>query len=86
MSIRDTAISKLEKLSEPLVQEVSDFIDFIVHKHQTNFDANQPAEPIVESWSQWFETVDNLDVIPSESVSNYQHLLLEKYRQQGLEL
>ncbi len=64
---------------------MSDFIDFVIHKYQAKPDT-QPAETIEESWSQWFETVDHLDVIPSEAVSNYQQLLLEKYRQQGLEL
>jgi hypothetical protein len=86
MTTRDTAIAKLQQLSEPLLQEVSDFIDFVIHKYQAKPDTNQPAETIAESWSQWFETVDHLDVIPSEAVSNYQQLLLEKYRQQGLEL
>ncbi|MDB9316981.1 MULTISPECIES: DUF2281 domain-containing protein [Cyanophyceae] len=86
MKIRDTAIAKLQNLSEPLIQEVSDFIDFIIHKYQAQPDTNQPAETIAESWSQWFKTVDCLDVTPPEPVSNYQQLLLEKYRQQGLEL
>ncbi len=33
-----------------------------------------------------WESVDRLEAISSESVSNYQQLLLTKYRQQGLEL
>ncbi|CCI20935.1 hypothetical protein [Microcystis aeruginosa] len=86
MTTRDTAIAKLHQLSEPLLQEVSDFIDCIIHKHQAKPDASQAAEKIVERWSQWFETVDHLDVTPLQPVSNYQQLLLKKYRQQGLEL
>jgi len=86
MTTRDTAIAKLQQLSEPLLQEVSDFIDFIIHKHQAKPDTSQTAEKIVERWSQWFETVDHLDVTPLQPVSDYQQLLLEKYRQQGLEL
>jgi hypothetical protein len=57
MTTRDTAIAKLQQLSEPLLQEVSDFIDFVIHKYQAKPDT-QPAETIAESWSQWFETVD----------------------------
>jgi len=86
MTTRYTAIAKLHQLSEPLLQEVSDFIDFIIHKHQAKPDTSQTAEKIVERWSQWFEKVDHLDVKPLQPVSNYQQLLLEKYRQQGLEL
>ena len=33
MTIHDTAIAKLQQLSEPLAQEVSDFIDFVIHQH-----------------------------------------------------
>ncbi len=33
MTMRDTAIAKLKQLSEPLLQEVSDFIDLVIHKH-----------------------------------------------------
>ncbi|MCC5654089.1 DUF2281 domain-containing protein [Nostoc sp. XA013] len=31
MTIRETAIAKLQQLSEPLLQEVTDFIDFVIH-------------------------------------------------------
>jgi hypothetical protein len=93
MTIRETAIplasfanAKLQQLSEPLLQEVTDFIDFVIHKHQVKIADSQPNEPLVEKWSQWFEAVDSLDISPSEPVSNYQQLLLNKYRQQGLEL
>jgi hypothetical protein len=86
VTIRETAIAKLQNLSEPLLQEVSDFIDFVIHKYQVKPDTNPPAETITESWSQWFKAVDCLDVTPPEAVSNYQQLLLDKYRQQRLEL
>lgn len=86
MTIRETAIAKLQQLSEPLLQEVTDFIDFVIHKHQVKIADTQPDEPLVEKWSQWFEAVDSLEVSPPEPASNYQQLLLNKYRQQGLEL
>ncbi len=93
MTIRETAMplasfanAKLQQLSEPLLQEVTDFIDFVMHKHQVKIAESQPDEPLVEKWSQWFEAVDSLEVSPPEAVSNYQQLLLNKYRQQGLEL
>ncbi|MBN3909357.1 MAG: DUF2281 domain-containing protein [Nostoc sp. NMS1] len=86
MTIRETAIAKLQQLSEPLLQEVTDFIDFVIQKHQVKNADSQPDETLVEKWSQWFEAVDSLEVSPPEPVSNYQQLLLNKYRQQGLEL
>ncbi len=86
MTIRETAIAKLQQLSEPLLQEVTDFIDFVIHKHQVKIADSQPDEALVGKWLQWFEAVDSLEVSPPEPVSNYQQLLLNKYRQQGLEL
>lgn len=41
---------------------------------------------LAEAWVRWFESVDRLEVIPTESANDYQKLLLSKYRQQGLEL
>lgn len=85
MTTRDSAIAKLQQLSEPLVQEVNDFIDFVLHKHQAKIDT-QDEEQLRQKWSQWFEEVDRLEVISTAPNSNYQQLLLNKYRKQGLEL
>jgi hypothetical protein len=86
MTIRETAISKLNQLPEFLVQEVNDFIDFVAYKHQSKVIESQPEAALVETWSQWFEAVDDLDVTLSELNSTYPELLLRKYRQQGLNL
>lgn len=86
MNIQDTTIAKLQRLSEPLLQEVNDFIDFIIHKHHSEISNSQCDEILAGRWSQWFETVEKLDVNPSESINNYQQILLNKYQQQGLEL
>ncbi|MEJ6482736.1 hypothetical protein N0Y54_15605 [Nostoc punctiforme UO1] len=56
-----------------------------MHKHQVKIAESQPDKTLVGKWSQWFKAVDSLEVSPPESVSNYQQLLLDKYRQQGLE-
>lgn len=85
MTIRDIAITKLQQLSESLLQEVSDFIDFVIDKHQAKTVDCQPNE-ILNAWSRWFEAVDRLDATSHEPASEYQQLLLNKYRQQGLEL
>lgn len=85
MTIRDTTIAKLQQLPEPLLQEVSNFIDFVTHKHQAQTVDSQQEETL-KVWSNWFEAVDRLDASSPEPASNYQQLLLNKYRQQGLEL
>jgi len=86
MNIQDATIAKLQRLSEPLLQEVNDFIDFIIHKHQGKISNSQSDEILIGRWSQWFEAVEKLDVNPSDSTNNYQQLLINKYQQQGLEL
>ena len=86
MTIRETAISKLDQLPEVLVQEVSDFIDLLDHKYRVKTFDTQPDGKLIERWLQWFEAVDGLTVNSTEPINDYQQLLLEKYRQQGLEL
>ena len=85
MTTRDNAIAKLQQLSEPLLQEVNDFIDFVIHKHRPEIDS-QPDEKLRQKWLQWFDEVERLDVISPAPTSNYQQLLQGKYRKQGLEL
>ncbi|MCC5643073.1 DUF2281 domain-containing protein [Nostoc sp. CHAB 5824] len=72
MTIREITIAKLQQLSESLLQEMTDFIDFVIHKHQVKIADTQPDETLVGKWPQWFEAVDSLDVSPPEAVSNYQ--------------
>lgn len=86
MTIRETTIAKLQQLPEPLLQQVSDFIDFLAHTQQHNTANNHPNSNVAASWLQWFESVELMDVAPTEPASDYQQLLLAKYRQQGLEL
>lgn len=85
MSTRDSAIAKLQQLSEPLLQEVNNFIDFVIRKHQAEIDS-QTDEKREQKWLQWFEEVERLNVISPNPTSNYQQLLLNKYQQHSLEL
>lgn len=86
MAIREATIAKLQQLPESILQEVSDFIDFVMIKHQCGTNNDEPQKDISQVWTQWFESVDRLEVSPTESTSEYQKLLLNKFRQQGLEL
>ncbi len=85
MNTRNSAIAKLQQLSEPLLQEVSDFIDFVIHKHQAEVDS-QSDHKLKQKWLQWFKEVERLDVISPDPTSNYQQLLLNKDQKDGLEL
>jgi hypothetical protein len=86
MTIRETAIAKLQQLPEALLQQVSDFIDLLTDKEQHSSAINNPKGELAEVWARWFESVDHLEIIPTKPASDYQQLLLTKYRQQGLEL
>jgi hypothetical protein len=87
MSTRKATIEKFQQLPESLLQEVEDFIDFIVHKHQAETASTSSVEKTVGAWADWFEAVDRLEVVSTpEPNSSYQQNLLNKYRQQGLDL
>ncbi|MBW4612914.1 MAG: DUF2281 domain-containing protein [Desmonostoc vinosum HA7617-LM4] len=86
MTIRETTIAKLQELPEPLLQEVNDFIDFVVHKHESQTANDKIQSDVALAWTQWFESVDRIAATPTKLTSKSQQLLLNKYRQQGLEL
>ncbi|MBC6418424.1 MAG: DUF2281 domain-containing protein [Prochloron sp. SP5CPC1] len=86
MTIRTTTTAKLQQLPESLLQEVDDFIDFLAHKHQSRIADGKSPRNVVDTWAKWFESVDCDNQTPAEPTSEYQQLLLNKYRQQGLEL
>lgn len=90
MKIRETAIAKLLQLPEPLLQQVSDFIDLLTDGQHSatlsNPQTDNTQSKLTEAWAQWFEAVDRSEITPTEPVKDYHQLLLAKYRQQGLEL
>jgi len=86
MTTRDLAIAKLQQLSEPLLQVINDYIDSVLHQHPNAIADSQASQKLVTAWEKWFDEVEQLDIIITEPVSEYQSLLLNKYRQQGLTL
>jgi hypothetical protein len=85
VTIRETAIAKVQQLPESLLQEISDFIDFIARRHQAKM-VNLPGDDRSEAWARWFEAADSLEITPTTPTSEYQQRLLSKYQQQGLNL
>ncbi|MBW4583429.1 MAG: DUF2281 domain-containing protein [Tildeniella nuda ZEHNDER 1965/U140] len=86
MTIRERAIAKLQQLPEPLLQEISDFIDLIAYKYQAKVANHLIEDDRFEAWAQWFEVADSLEITPTTPTNDYQQRLLNKYRQQGLNL
>jgi hypothetical protein len=86
MTIRETTIAKLQQLPELLLKQVSDFIDLLTERKQRSIDINNPEGEPCKAWARWFEAVDHLEINPTKPASDYQQLLLSKYRQQGLDL
>ena len=86
MNIRETAIAKLQQLPDSLLQQVSDFIDFLTYRRQHIAAVDEHNNALTETWIRWFNSVDHLQFTPTETVSDYQQHLLSKYRKQGLEL
>ena len=90
MTIRETAIAKIQQLPDALVQEIIDFIDSITHNHQARIASYSPEGDRSEAWTRWFQVTDSLEITaettPTAPTSEYQQHLLSKYRQQGLDL
>lgn len=71
MTIRDIAIAKLQQLPESLLPEVSDFIDFVMHKHQNRIAEPKIPDDMAKAWAQWFEEVDRLEVTNNQPESEF---------------
>lgn len=44
MTLDEQTILKLKQLPEPLVEEVSNFIDYLLWKHQASLNSTKPSE------------------------------------------
>ncbi|WP_008309983.1 DUF2281 domain-containing protein [Leptolyngbya sp. PCC 6406] len=90
MTIRETAIAKIQQLPESLIQEIIDFIDFITRNRQTKTAIDLFGGDRSGDWSRWFEATESLEIAsqrtPTAPTTEYQQQLLGKYRQQGLDL
>ena len=70
MKIRETAIAKLQQLPEPLLQQVSDFIDLLQERQRHTTAIDTPQGELSEAWAQWFESVDRLEAEEFEAISD----------------
>ena len=68
MTIRQTAIAKLQQQPESLLLEVSNFIDLVIRKHQSETANDKPQDDVAKIWEKWFEGVDLLQVKPIDEL------------------
>ncbi len=54
MTVYEQTISKIQQLPEPLVEEVSDFIDFLMLKHNRG------------DWQLWMHFSESLEIAESD--------------------
>lgn len=76
MTIRETAIEKLQKLPDSLLQQVSDFIDFLIYRHRKTTTVDTQENTLAEEWEIWFEAVDHLPIKSFEDIDDCQQHLL----------
>lgn len=54
MNIQDKTIAQIRQMPDALIQEVSDFIDFLIMKHGGN------------NWELWLQFSESLDLAESD--------------------
>ncbi|MEG4212128.1 hypothetical protein [Microcoleus sp. S13_B4] len=53
------------------MQEISDFLVFVMHKHQNRIAEPKLLDDIAKAWAKRFEEVDRLEVMTNESDSEF---------------
>lgn len=82
---RDATLAKIEQLPDSLLAKVSDFADLLIEEHDHKEVTPSAEGSLSQAWNNWFESLETSTNPPEQSL-DYQQLLLEKYRKQGLEL
>lgn len=86
MNTREVVVNKLQQLPDPLISRVDEFIDLLIAQKQNQVVNVQSSESLTDRWKRWFEKVDQLPILNHEPQNEYQQRLLQKYRQQSLDL
>lgn len=86
MNSREVAITKLKQLSEPSLEKANQLLDSLLQEQQTQNQNTTSQETLKAKWEKWFAEVEQLEVSPESSPDKYEQHLLNKYRQQGLDL
>ena len=66
MTIPDITIALIAATSRIILPEVTDFIDFVMHKHQNRIAEPKLPDDIAKAWAKSFEEVDRLEIRTNE--------------------
>ncbi|MEG5042761.1 MULTISPECIES: hypothetical protein [unclassified Microcoleus] len=61
----------LQQLPESFLPKVTDYIDFVMHKHQNRIAEPKLPDDIAKAWAKGFEEVDRLEVRTNEPDSEF---------------
>jgi len=84
MNSREAAIAKLRQLSDPSLEKANQLLDSLLQEQDKQDSLSQ--ETLKVKWEKWFAEVDQLEVSPDCSPDEYEQHLVNKYRQQGLDI
>ena len=62
-----------QQFPESLLPEVSDFLDFVMHKHQNRIAEPKLPDDIAKAWAKRFEEVDRLEVMTNRPIANLRY-------------
>ncbi|MEG3954131.1 hypothetical protein [Microcoleus sp. herbarium2] len=60
----------MQPLPESFLPEVSDYIDFVMHKHKNRIAEPKLPDDIAKAWAKGFEEVDRLEVRAMSRIAN----------------
>lgn len=69
--------------------EIQDYLEKCKGQVQVSLTIESSGEDgsLSSDWNQWFQEVEEIEIIANNELkSDYQKLLIDKYKQQGLEL
>jgi hypothetical protein len=75
------------KLTIPL--EIQDYLEKCQGQVKVSLmvESSSKEDNLSNAWNQWFQEVEEIEPIDNnEPLNDYQKLLIDKYKQQGLEL
>ena len=76
------------KIDLPATVSMGEYEVVLVLNHRSAETSAGPdeADALARRWDKWFEEVDRLPLPENPGAGDFQQHLVEKYRQQGLEL
>lgn len=71
MDYRESAIAKLQQLSEPSLEKANQLLDLLLLEENCKQLSTQSEEMLKRKWEKWFSQVDQLEVSPNPPQDDY---------------